>query len=183
MSGKLYIKYGLDGAMLFDVADENGTEYNGVVKVTVKAVEKTQDTTQNGGTQNSGQTNQGTTNNQTNQNGQATQAPQTQAPAEPTAVPEPTATPDPYAVELVKVTVQDDKVETVDGNTCTVDMQFFRGSASGEWFSGNILVNGDVPGCDVIKTYKESGEVVHHARYFLDGTDILGNKCRLFIED
>ena len=36
LSGKLYIKYGLDGAMLFDVADENGTEYNGVVKVTVK---------------------------------------------------------------------------------------------------------------------------------------------------
>ena len=39
LSGKLYIKYGLDSAMLFDVADNNGTEYNGVVKIsaTIKA--------------------------------------------------------------------------------------------------------------------------------------------------
>ena len=35
ISGKLYIKYGFDGAMLFDVSDAEGTEYNGVVKVSV----------------------------------------------------------------------------------------------------------------------------------------------------
>ncbi len=35
ISGKLYFKYGLDGAMLFEAADENGTEYNGVLKVNV----------------------------------------------------------------------------------------------------------------------------------------------------
>ncbi len=35
ISGKVYIKYGLDGAMLFEAADENGTEYNGVLKVNV----------------------------------------------------------------------------------------------------------------------------------------------------
>ena len=35
LSGKFYLKYGLDGAMLFEAADENGTEYNGIVKVSV----------------------------------------------------------------------------------------------------------------------------------------------------
>lgn len=34
ISGRVYIKYGLDGAMLFEAADENGTIYNGVLKVT-----------------------------------------------------------------------------------------------------------------------------------------------------
>ena len=34
ISGRFYIKYGLDGAMLFEAADENGTVYNGVLKVT-----------------------------------------------------------------------------------------------------------------------------------------------------
>ena len=35
ISGKVNVKYGLDGAMLFEAADENGTEYNGVLKVHV----------------------------------------------------------------------------------------------------------------------------------------------------
>ena len=35
ISGRVYGKFGLDGAMLFEAADENGTVYNGVLKVNV----------------------------------------------------------------------------------------------------------------------------------------------------
>lgn len=97
---------------------------------------------------------------------------------EPTASPSPSPTPDPYTKTVLSLSVTDKDLYTVDGNTCHVDMQYFDGTASGEYFNGSTTSEGTV----VIKDYKE-GSTQLCARYILSGTDSDGKKCSIFIED
>lgn len=100
----------------------------------------------------------------------------------PTATPTATPTPDPnrdvYAVELFRVNLTDTKLETVNGNTCKVDMQYFKGSADGKYFSGSVYKESS----DVKKTFTD-GSITHCARYILSGKDDTGTSCKIFIQD
>lgn len=93
-----------------------------------------------------------------------------------------TATPlpdgDVYAKELFCVTVNDTKKELVNGNTCNVEMQYFKGSAAGTYFTGNVYKESS----SVKKTYTD-GRVVECARYMLSGKDDTGTSCKIFIQD
>ena len=83
-----------------------------------------------------------------------------------------------YSTELFRVTVDNGRLETVNGNTCKVDMQYFTGSASGEYFNGSVYKESS----DVKKTYKD-GTTTHCAKYILSGTDSAGKKCSIYIQD
>ncbi len=83
-----------------------------------------------------------------------------------------------YSTELFSVTVDNGNVETVDGNTCRVDMQYFTGSVSGKYFNGEVYKESS----DVKKTYAD-GSTTHCARYILSGTDSAGKSCSIFIQD
>ncbi len=80
--------------------------------------------------------------------------------------------------ELFGVTIDNTRLETVNGNTCTVDMQYFTGSVSGEYFNGKVYKEGS----DVKKTYADK-TARHCARYILSGTDRKGKQCSIFIQD
>lgn len=79
---------------------------------------------------------------------------------------------------VISVHVTDKELYSVDGNTCHVDMQYFTGEVSGEYFTGSTVGDGTA----VIKDYKD-GEKQLCARYILSGTDAVGKKCSIFIED
>lgn len=83
-----------------------------------------------------------------------------------------------YSTELFRVTVDNGRLETVNGNTCKIDMQYFTGSASGGYFNGSVYKESS----DVKKTYKD-GTTTHCARYILSGTDSAGKKCSIYIQD
>lgn len=102
----------------------------------------------------------------------------TPLPDMPTPTPAPTSTPDVYTKELFSVNVSETRLESVDGSTCTVDMQYFDGEASGEYFNGNVYKESS----NVRKTYKD-GRVTSCARYILTGNDDAGNECMIFIQD
>lgn len=87
-------------------------------------------------------------------------------------------TPDLYTKTVLTLSVTDKDLYSVDGNTCRVDMQYFDGEASGDYFTGNTSEEGTV----VIKDYKE-GDTQLCARYMLKGTDPDGKNCSIFIED
>lgn len=99
----------------------------------------------------------------------------------PSKTPEPTPepTPDLYTTKIMTVTVNDTDSYFVDGNTCYVNMQYFTGSAEGEYFNGTVLKESTV----VTKEYKEDKETQYCARYILKGTDASGSSCSMYIED
>lgn len=96
----------------------------------------------------------------------------------PTPTNAPTSTPDVYTKELFRVNVSKTKLASVEGSTCTVDMQYFEGGASGEYFNGNVYKESS----NVRKTYKD-GRVTSCARYILKGNDGEGRECMIFIQD
>lgn len=104
--------------------------------------------------------------------------PDASSPATPVPTETPAPTPDLYTTAVMSVHVTDKELYSVDGNTCHVDMQYFSGEASGQYFTGNTI--GD--GTTVTKAYKD-GEKLLCARYILSGTDADGKKCSIFIED
>lgn len=110
-------------------------------------------------------------------NSQATQTPDNGQPTQ-TPVSEPTPTPDPYTKVLFEVEYDDTQPETVEGSTCTVDMQYFTGRAEGDVISGDILSGAS----DVKKTYKD-GKIEHCQRYYIKGQDSAGKDCQIFIQD
>lgn len=113
---------------------------------------------------------------------QPTQTPAQVTPAPtsevPTPEPTPTVTPDAYTKELFCVNVSKTRLETVEGSTCTVDMQYFDGEASGDYFNGTVYKESS----NVKKTYKD-GRVTNRAGYILKGTDDAGKECMIFIQD
>lgn len=54
----------------------------------------------------------------------------------------------------------------------------FTGTAEGPYFNGEVLGEG----VDTQTIYRD-GRVLFSARYMLEGTDMAGNKCRIFIEN
>lgn len=84
-----------------------------------------------------------------------------------------------YTTKVMSVTVNDKDLYSVHGSTCDVDMQYFEGSVSGDYFNGDISGQGT----NVTKTYKEGDKVKYCARYIVKGTDEAGNNCNIFIED
>jgi hypothetical protein len=67
-------------------------------------------------------------------------------------------------------------------------MQYFTGSAEGEYFNGDILKlnSSNVISSNVIKRYKEGyndGRTISTARYILKGKDSKDKDCSIFIED
>lgn len=54
----------------------------------------------------------------------------------------------------------------------------FTGTADGPYFNGAVLGEG----VDTQTIYND-GRVLFSARYMLEGTDMTGNKCRIFIEN
>lgn len=83
-----------------------------------------------------------------------------------------------HGEEILKIDVTCLDTITVNGLTCDVVMVPFTGTASGERFSGRIIGTGTdtqtiIPG----KGCKLS------ARYMLEGTDVTGAACKIFIEN
>lgn len=119
--------------------------------------------------------------------GQTTPQPADDHTAAPSQTPEitqepaqtPTPTPDVYTKNVMSITVTDKDLYTVEGSTCTVDMQYFEGYVSGDYAEGNISGQGTV----VYKEYKEDGRTDYCARYIVKGTDEENNSCNIFIED
>ena len=110
--------------------------------------------------------------------GSPQQSPQGSAQVTPAPTESPSPTPDLYTKKVMSLSVSDTDLYSVDGNTCHVDMQYFKGEASGDYFNGSTLGEGTT----VIKDYKE-GKKQLCARYILSGTDADGKKCSIFIED
>jgi len=106
--------------------------------------------------------------------------PVVQPTAQPTATPEltPSPTPDVYTKQLFSVEINEEVVETVEGSTVTVDMKYFTGDVSGEYFNGSVLNESS----NVVKTYKD-GKTTNRAIFILNGTDDTGAACKLFIQD
>jgi len=85
-----------------------------------------------------------------------------------------------YTKEILTITINDikNKLYTVNGSSCTVDMQYFKGSASSDYFKGNISKESST----VIKKFKD-GRTESKARYILSGKDSSNGQCTIFIED
>jgi len=85
-----------------------------------------------------------------------------------------------YTKEVFTVTVTDvkNKLYTVNGSTATVDMQYFKASASGSYFNGQTSKEGST----VYKKFK-NGKSEARARYILSGKDSNNQQATLFIED
>ena len=98
--------------------------------------------------------------------------------ASPTVAPTLDPNRDVYSKELFRLNVTETKLETVQGNTCKVDMQYFKGTASGDYFSGSVYKESS----NVTKTFKD-GKKKNCARFILSGKDNAGNTCKIFIQD
>ena len=149
----------------YKISKKKKTRKVGVVKVTVKAKKVTTDEKL------------------PSASSTPTEPIQTEKPtATPTSTATMTATPlpdgDVYTKELFCVTVNDTKKETVNGNTCNVEMQYFKGSAAGIYFTGNVYKESS----SVKKTYTDR-RVVECARYMQSGKDDTGTSCKIFIQD
>ncbi|ORX59959.1 hypothetical protein BCR36DRAFT_579411 [Piromyces finnis] len=85
-----------------------------------------------------------------------------------------------YTKEVLTVNVTDNKnkLYTVEGSTCNIEMQYFDASANSEYFKGNTAKGSST----VIKRFKD-GRIESRARYILKGTDSSNNSCTIFIED
>jgi hypothetical protein len=64
------------------------------------------------------------------------------------------------------------------GKEVDICMLPFTGTAEGPYFNGVVLGEG----VDT-QTIYHSGHVLFSARYMLEGTDIAGNKCRIYIQN
>lgn len=116
----------------------------------------------------------------------------TEKPAEGTSAPEVTAgptseptaepTPDVYTKEVLTLDVTETKVESVKGNTCDVDMQFFKAEAASDYFNGSTVAESTTTIKDYHEGYKD-GTAYTSARYVLKGTDNEGKETKIFIED
>lgn len=67
---------------------------------------------------------------------------------------------------------------TVQGHTRTISMIPFTGTAKGDHFTGSVVGTGT----DTQKI-SLSGECRLSARYMLEGTDMAGQRCRIFVEN
>lgn len=104
-----------------------------------------------------------------------------------TATPEPTEVPitiptlaptgDEYNKEIFRVAMENTKLETVNGNTCKVDMQYFKGVAEGTHFNGKVYKESSV----VTKAYKD-GRADTCSRFILSGKDGEGNAAKIFVQ-
>ncbi|KAL6625214.1 hypothetical protein U3516DRAFT_892616, partial [Neocallimastix sp. 'constans'] len=85
-----------------------------------------------------------------------------------------------YTKEVLTINVSDisDKLYTVEGSTSTIEMQYFEGSASSDYFKGQIKKNSS----NVKRIFKD-GHIETKARYVLTGTDSSNSPCDIFIED
>lgn len=66
----------------------------------------------------------------------------------------------------------------VRGKDVDICMLPFTGTADGPYFTGVILGEG----VDT-QTIHHGGKVLFSARYMLEGTDVAGNKCRIYINN
>ncbi|OUM59950.1 hypothetical protein PIROE2DRAFT_63447 [Piromyces sp. E2] len=87
---------------------------------------------------------------------------------------------DGYTKEILTITITEnkDKLYRVNGNTCTVEMQYFNGTLSSDDCNGNISWGSS----NVIKKFND-GHVESKARYIISGTDSNNEPCNIFIED
>lgn len=79
---------------------------------------------------------------------------------------------------LMEIRVRILEAVSVTGKTRDIVMIPFDGEASGPYFSGKVIG----PGVDTQKIDKD-GKAVLSARYMLEGTDVAGNACRIFVEN
>ena len=100
--------------------------------------------------------------------------------ATPTLAPIPSGTPDVYTEELFSMAITEKGSETVEGTTCTVEMQLFDAVVTGDKFEGSTKAN--ACNSNVSKTYTD-GKVTSQARFILEGTDSKGNSCQIYIQD
>lgn len=79
--------------------------------------------------------------------------------------------------KLFEIKVRTGAPAAVKGASAEVCLLPFTGEATGKYFSGNIVGTG----VDTQKTV--CGKTFLSARYMLEGTDIDGSFCRIFIEN
>ena len=70
------------------------------------------------------------------------------------------------------------QINNVKGNEMSICMIPFTGEAEGSYFNGKVLGEG----VDTQKIYNKDN-VQLSARYMLEGEDLKGNKCNVFIEN
>ncbi len=80
--------------------------------------------------------------------------------------------------ELLRIYVRIDNAVTVEGNSGTINMLHFSGRAESKYFQGEIL-----PGGVDLQRQDFGGAVTLSARYILEGMDMEGRKCKMFIEN
>lgn len=81
-------------------------------------------------------------------------------------------------IKLFDIYVDIEKEISVKGHTCDICMLTFSGKAVGEYFNGSILE----VGVDT-QTARKDGKCLLSARYMLEGVDLAGERCRIFIEN
>ncbi|MBR0217892.1 MAG: DUF3237 family protein [Clostridia bacterium] len=79
---------------------------------------------------------------------------------------------------LLEIQVRTLPSQRVNGKTRDILMIPFTGTASGPWFTGQVIGQG----MDTQKISK-AGKAALSARYMLEGTDKSGQSCRVFIEN
>ena len=79
---------------------------------------------------------------------------------------------------LLEIQVRTLPSQRVNGKTRDILMIPFTGTASGPWFTGQVIGQG----MDTQKISK-AGKAALSARYMLEGTDKNGQNCRIFIEN
>lgn len=79
--------------------------------------------------------------------------------------------------EILKLDVNITGIESVSNAHKKIHMIGFNGKASGDYFTGEVLVNG------VDTQFIEEGRLLFSARYLLEGYDNKGESCRIFIEN
>ena len=78
---------------------------------------------------------------------------------------------------IITINVTTYKAEVLEGENSRVVMIPFSAKAAGDYFTGETVVNG-------VDTQLTTGDAFSlSARYMLEGVDMSGRKCRLFIEN
>ena len=79
---------------------------------------------------------------------------------------------------LMKIRVTCREPVSVDGKNKKIVMIPFDGEATGDCFRGRVIGTG-------VDTQKidPDGKTILSARYMLEGTDAMGNACRIFVEN
>ena len=81
-------------------------------------------------------------------------------------------------MELLRIHVNITGATEVVSEALTVRQLFFDGFCDGDFFQGTIL-----PGAVDTQQAMKDGSTKLSARYFLDGTDIRQQPCRIYIEN